>query len=120
MLVVCLYDPEVGRFLNADGYVSTGQGLLGNNMYAYCSNNPVMYVDPTGEFAELAAIGIGGKIAGALATVASAIMSAPAVAVVCVVLVVAIATVAVVSIVRAQDDEDDKATDFADSNNDDD
>ena len=27
------YDPEVGRFINADGYVSTGQGLVGNNMF---------------------------------------------------------------------------------------
>ena len=46
------YDPAVGRFINADGYVSTGQGLIGNNMYAYCNNNPVMYVDPTGELFE--------------------------------------------------------------------
>ena len=43
------YDPVVGRFINADSYVSTGQGLIGNNMFAYCNNNPVMYVDPTGE-----------------------------------------------------------------------
>ncbi len=43
------YNPQWGRFLNADGYVSTGQGLLSYNMYAYCNNNPVMYVDPTGE-----------------------------------------------------------------------
>jgi len=42
------YDPEVGRFISADGYVSTGQGLLGNNMYAYCGNNPVMRIDPFG------------------------------------------------------------------------
>ena len=40
----------MGRFLNADGYVSTGQGILGNNMYAYCGNNPVMYVDHGGEW----------------------------------------------------------------------
>ena len=42
------YNPQWGRFLNADGYVSTGQGLLGYNMYAYCNNNPVMGYDPTG------------------------------------------------------------------------
>ena len=39
------YDPSIGRFLSADSYVSTGQGIIGNNMYAYCNNNPVMYVD---------------------------------------------------------------------------
>ena len=35
------YDPEVGRFLNADGQLNTG--LLGYNLFAYCENNPVMY-----------------------------------------------------------------------------
>ena len=37
------YDPEVGRFINADALVSTGQGILGNNMFAYCGNNPVLW-----------------------------------------------------------------------------
>ena len=44
------YDCCTGRFINADGYVSTGQGILGNNMFAYCGNNPVNRVDPTGQF----------------------------------------------------------------------
>ncbi len=44
------YDPATGRFINVDGYISTGTGLLGYNMYAYCNNNPVMYVDPFGYF----------------------------------------------------------------------
>ncbi len=43
------YDPVTGRFLNADGYINANGDLIGFNMYAYCSNNPVMYVDPTGE-----------------------------------------------------------------------
>ena len=42
------YNPAWGRFLNADGYVSTGTGLLGYNMYAYCNNNPVMFCDHSG------------------------------------------------------------------------
>ncbi len=42
------YNPATGRFINADGLVSTGTGLLGYNMYIYCNNNPVMCVDPTG------------------------------------------------------------------------
>ena len=42
------YDPEVGRFINADGYISTGQGILGYNMFAYCLNNPIMFVDFSG------------------------------------------------------------------------
>lgn len=44
------YDGYTCRWINADGYVSTGQGILGNNMYAYCGNNPVMRMDPTGDF----------------------------------------------------------------------
>ncbi len=45
------YDPNTCRFINADGYVSTGQGLTGYNMFAYCNNNPVNYVDYSGESA---------------------------------------------------------------------
>ena len=42
------YDPEMGRFINADALASTGQGLLGNNMFAYCRNNPVRRIDIAG------------------------------------------------------------------------
>ena len=43
------YDPEVGRFLSADSieYLDP-ETINGLNLYAYCNNNPVMYVDPTG------------------------------------------------------------------------
>ncbi|OQB24453.1 MAG: tRNA3(Ser)-specific nuclease WapA precursor [Firmicutes bacterium ADurb.Bin182] len=42
------YNPEWCRFINADVYVSTGQGLLASNMFAYCANNPVLLKDPSG------------------------------------------------------------------------
>ena len=42
------YNPTLGRFLNADALVATGQGLLGNNMFAYCGNNPINRTDPLG------------------------------------------------------------------------
>lgn len=42
------YDPQTHRFLNADVLVSTGQGMLGNNMFAYCRNNPVCRKDTRG------------------------------------------------------------------------
>ena len=42
------YDPEIGRFINADAFASTGQGILGNNMFAYCGNNPVIFADYSG------------------------------------------------------------------------
>ena len=39
----------MGRFINADAYTSTGQGLVGNNMFAYCNNNPVNHYDSNGK-----------------------------------------------------------------------
>ena len=42
------YDPITTRFINADGLISTGTGVLGYNMFAYCNNNPIMFADPSG------------------------------------------------------------------------
>lgn len=42
------YDPGIGRFINADALLAIGHGLLGNNLFAYCLNNPVSYADDTG------------------------------------------------------------------------
>ncbi len=43
------YDPTICRFINADSYVSTGQGIIGCNMFAYCGNNPANYQDNGGD-----------------------------------------------------------------------
>ena len=51
------YDPVTGRFLNADSHVNANGDLIGYNMYAYCSNNPVMCVDPSGEGGVLVLLG---------------------------------------------------------------
>ena len=42
------YDPEICRFINADGYASNGQGVIGCNSFAYCNNNPIIYIDSDG------------------------------------------------------------------------
>ena len=44
-----LYDPHLGRFLAPDPYVQAPENHLSLNRYAYCMNNPLKYVDPTGE-----------------------------------------------------------------------
>ncbi len=42
------YDPTTGRFISADVLLSTGQGVLGHNCYAYCLGNPVGMSDQSG------------------------------------------------------------------------
>ena len=42
------YDPETCRFISADVYLSTGQGVLGYNCYEYCLDNPLCQYDPFG------------------------------------------------------------------------
>ena len=42
------YSPEWRRFINADSLFIAGDPLTAGNMYAYCNDNPVMYVDSDG------------------------------------------------------------------------
>lgn len=42
------YDPTTDRFISADILLSTGQGVLGHNCYAYCLDNPASLADYTG------------------------------------------------------------------------
>ena len=44
------YNPVIGRFTQEDSY-----NVDGLNLYAYCRNNPVYYVDPSGNICETAA-----------------------------------------------------------------
>ena len=69
------YDPETGRFISPDSieYLDPNS-INGLNLYVYCGNNPIMYVDPTGHFLISTAVALGfwiglgiGAIAGATA-----------------------------------------------------
>ena len=42
------YDPNTCRFISADVLLSTGQGVIGHNSFAYCGNNPIAREDPSG------------------------------------------------------------------------
>ena len=77
------YDPSLGRFISSDSLMSTGQGVLGLNMYAYCLNNPVNMSDSSG------CAGFWDSLSNALAVVA---VVALVVAIVAVAVVVTVGT----------------------------
>jgi RHS repeat-associated protein len=59
------YNPQWGRFLNADGIenILVDQGsLLQYNLFTFCLNNPVNLMDPSGEIAIMTCILIGAAI----------------------------------------------------------
>ena len=72
-LTTRFYDYMTGRFLNADvpsvGMESGFNIPEGCNLYSYCLNNPISYVDPTGHFLSLLIglgifVGIGAAVGG--------------------------------------------------------
>jgi len=62
------YNPSWGRFISADdvAYLGANGDLQAYNLFAYCSNNPIMYTDATGNSitALLIAVAIGAVFGG--------------------------------------------------------
>ena len=73
------YDPEVGRFINADNVLASDE-LLGNNLFVYCGNNPVNRADPSGHDWWHWAIAAAVVVVAAVAVVATAGGAAAAIA----------------------------------------
>ena len=44
-----LYDPVICRFFSPDNFVQMPEFTQSYNRYSYCLNNPLMYIDPTGQ-----------------------------------------------------------------------
>lgn len=42
------YNPEWGRFINADSEIYNGAELLAHNLFGYCGNDPINFIDNTG------------------------------------------------------------------------
>jgi RHS repeat-associated protein len=45
-----VYDPLLGRFLSPDNFVQAPDFTQSYNRYSYCFNNPLVYIDSTGNF----------------------------------------------------------------------
>ena len=71
------YDPEIGRFINADTtdiLTATPMGLTDKNLFAYCDNNPVMRADHGGDFWHIVVgAAVGALIGGVVKAVSNAI-----------------------------------------------
>ena len=44
-----LYDPVIARFFSPDNFVQAPEFTQSYNRYSYCLNNPLQWVDPSGE-----------------------------------------------------------------------
>jgi len=42
------YNPVIGRFITEDTYLGVPNDPLSLNLYTYCANNPIAYIDPAG------------------------------------------------------------------------
>ena len=71
------YDPETGRFINADDadYIGADGSLLSYNLFAYCKNNPVNRFDAEGNLSlpnwlkiAVGAVALAGAVALTVAT----------------------------------------------------
>ena len=80
------YDPEIGRWINADSAIGQIGNVQSTNMFSYCFNNPVNMSDPTGNWPKLstifAVVAVAAVAVAAVAvTVATCGAAAPALAV---------------------------------------
>ncbi len=63
-----IYDPKLGRFLQADPVIQFPHYSQGQNTYSYVLNNPLVYTDPTGYFPIFTALAVVGLIAAEVTT----------------------------------------------------
>ena len=50
------YDPEIGRFISRDSFAGKNEDPLSLNLYTYCENNPILYLDESGNWPKLSQI----------------------------------------------------------------
>ena len=75
------YNPEWGRFINADAAGGTIGELLSHNVFAYCLNNPVNMEDPSGyKFTWLKWVGVAAAVVAIVVIAVAAPAVIPAIA----------------------------------------
>lgn len=57
-----VYDPKLGRFIQADPHIQSPSDSQSLNRYSYVKNNPLSYTDPTGYFFEKSLFNISKKL----------------------------------------------------------
>ena len=78
------YNPDWGRFINGDNEIAgLSGGLLGNNVFSYCFNDPINYADSNGNWPRWITITIGAVVAVAAVALTVATMGAAAPAAIC-------------------------------------
>lgn len=67
------YDPEIGRFINADdvGLLGANGDFASLNLFAYCGNNPVSRADSNGQFWNTVIGAVAGAIVGGISAALS-------------------------------------------------
>ncbi|MDY7038527.1 MAG: RHS repeat-associated core domain-containing protein, partial [Thermodesulfobacteriota bacterium] len=60
-----LYDPIIGRFITPDSIIQDPYDPQTLNRYSYCVNNPLVYIDPSGQIVEWVIGAIIGAVIGA-------------------------------------------------------
>ncbi len=64
-LMARYYKSDLGRFTQQDGWeFANPEDPLSLNLYTYCYNSPVLYIDPTGHFINTIICGVTGAIFG--------------------------------------------------------
>jgi len=78
------YNPDWGRFINADDEIAgLNGGLLGNNVFSYCFNDPINYADSNGNWPKWATIALGVVVAADAVALTVATLGAAAPAAIC-------------------------------------
>ncbi|MEG2267836.1 MAG: RHS repeat-associated core domain-containing protein [Acinetobacter sp.] len=81
------YNPDWGRFINAENTIYVDEMILNHNVFAYCLNNPVMRTDLDGTwgdwFAAITAVATAVVVAAAVIVAAPVVAAAAATTAVC-------------------------------------